>query len=416
MADGKQPFVRARTDRQAGRGGRRRPGGALLRPSPRHARPRRRRSSTPRPKIGGLNEYGIAAYKTPGGFAQAEVDFILSIGGIAVEAGKALGRDFTLDELRQDFDAVFLGMGLGGVNALELAGEDVPGVGDAVGYIAELRQAADLSTLPVGRRVVVIGGGMTAIDIAVQSRRLGAEDVTMVYRRGPERMGASQYERELAQTDGVRIKLNARPARLVAEDGQRDGDRVRIHHRARTGELAGTGETFALAADMVFKAIGQNFLPRRSTAPRRRSSWKAAASRSTPKRRTALAGVWAGGDCVAGGEDLTVAAVEDGKIAAESIHRALMHRPARRGRAARRPNRQEDPAMARPADLPNSSASSRPTRSGWPRRRRPTRNTTSSAPSRRAGAAWCGRRWARTRRSSTSTARATARSMPATAG
>jgi len=155
-----------------------------------------------KPKIGGLNEYGIAAYKTPGGFAQAEVDFILSIGGISIEAGKALGRDFTLDELRQDFDAVFLGMGLGGVNALEIADEDVPGVGDAVAYIAGLRQASDLSTLPVGRRVVVVGGGMTAIDIASQSKRLGAEDVTLVYRRGPDRMGASQYERSLLRPTG----------------------------------------------------------------------------------------------------------------------------------------------------------------------------------------------------------------------
>ncbi|MCR4282237.1 MAG: FAD-dependent oxidoreductase, partial [Bauldia sp.] len=153
-----------------------------------------------RPKPGGLNEYGIAAYKTPGGFAEAEVDFVLSIGGIAIETGKALGREVTLAALRQDFDAVFLAVGLGGVNALGLPDEDTAGVEDAVRYIAELRQASDLSALPVGRRVVVVGGGMTAIDIASQSKRLGAEDVTIVYRRGPEKMGASEYERELAQT------------------------------------------------------------------------------------------------------------------------------------------------------------------------------------------------------------------------
>jgi glutamate synthase (NADPH/NADH) small chain len=127
-----------------------------------------------RPKIGGLNEYGIAAYKTPGDFAQSEVDYILSIGGITVETGKALGRDFTIADLKRDFDAVFIGIGLAGVNALGIADEDVGGVEDAVAYIAELRQANDLAALPVGRRVVVVGGGMTAIDIASQSKRLGA--------------------------------------------------------------------------------------------------------------------------------------------------------------------------------------------------------------------------------------------------
>ena len=140
-----------------------------------------------RPKAGGLNEYGIAAYKAPDGFAKAEVDFILSIGGITVETGKALGRELSLAQLRRDYAAVFLAIGLGGVNALDLPEEESPGVEDAVDYIAGLRQASDLSKLPVGRRVVVVGGGMTAIDIASQSKRLGAEDVTIVYRRAPRR-------------------------------------------------------------------------------------------------------------------------------------------------------------------------------------------------------------------------------------
>ena len=167
-----------------------------------------------KPKLGGLNEYGIAAYKTVNAFAGAEVDFVLSIGGITVEAGKALGRDFTLAGLRAGYDAVFIGLGLAGVNALGLAEESLDGVADAVAYIADLRQASDLARLPVGRKVVVVGGGMTAIDIASQSRRLGAEDVTIVYRRGASRMGASEFERELAQIDGVKIKVNAVPKRL----------------------------------------------------------------------------------------------------------------------------------------------------------------------------------------------------------
>jgi dihydropyrimidine dehydrogenase (NAD+) subunit PreT len=274
-----------------------------------------------RDKIGGLNEHGIAAYKVPDGFAADEVGFILSIGGISVETGKALGRDIALASLRQAFDAVFLGLGLAGVNALGLADEDADGVAAAVDYIAGLRQAADLAALPVGRRVVVVGGGMTAIDIASQSKRLGAEDVTIVYRRGPDRMGASDYERELAQTDGVRIKFNAMPRRLIAEGGRIVG--VELEHTAeRGGRLVGTGETFTLDADMVFKAIGQSFVP----LPLAGTAINLEGGRIVvdDERRTSLRDVWAGGDCVAGGEDLTVVAVEDGKIAAESIHRRLV--------------------------------------------------------------------------------------------
>ena len=281
-----------------------------------------------KPKLGGLNEYGIAAYKTVNDFAAAEVDFILSIGGILVEPHMALGRDFTLSDLRRKYDAVFVGLGLAGVNALGLTEEALDGVADAVAYIADLRQASDLGTLPVGRKVVVLGGGMTAIDIASQSRRLGAEDVTIVYRRGAAKMGASEYERELAQTDGVKIKLNATPRGLIAANGHVTG--IEFEYTSETsGKLTGTGETFVLEADMVFKAIGQQFVPAVLNA----SSEVIGSSevimldagriKVDAERRTSLPGVWAGGDCVAGGKDLTVAAVEDGKVAAESIHRAL---------------------------------------------------------------------------------------------
>ncbi len=166
-----------------------------------------------RDKAGGLNEFGIAAYKSTDDFAAREVEFVLSIGGIKVETGKRLGRDFTLAELMSDYDAVFLGMGLGGVNDLDFD-EEPDGVEDAVDYIAELRQADDLAALPVGRRVVVIGGGMTAIDIASQTKRLGAEEVTIVYRRAQSRMNASAYEQHIAQTDGVgTLVASSRPLR-----------------------------------------------------------------------------------------------------------------------------------------------------------------------------------------------------------
>jgi glutamate synthase (NADPH/NADH) small chain len=274
-------------------------------------------------KLGGLNEYGVAAYKVANDFAQREVEFILSLGGIEARCGKVLGRDVTLTQLRKDFDAVFLGMGLAGVNALQAEGEEMQGVEDAVAYIARLRQAPDKSKLPVGRRIVVIGGGNTAIDIAVQSKRLGAEDVTTVYRRGPEQMSATAHEQEFAQTNGVKIKHWAKPTRLLGEGG-----RVRAaefeYTRLEGGKLVGTGERFALAADTVFKAIGQTFLPdplvNGAAQPLDLRNGRIAVNAD---RQTSLPGVFAGGDCVTGGQDLTVQAVQDGKLAAHAIDRFL---------------------------------------------------------------------------------------------
>ena len=276
-----------------------------------------------RPKAGGLNEYGIAAYKVPDDFAQTEVAFIMSIGGIKIEFGKALGRDISLSNLRRDFDAVFLGMGLAGVNALALEGEDMSGVMDAVAYIERLRQAADKSVLEIGRRVVVIGGGNTAIDIAVQAKRLGAEDVTIVYRRGPDHMGATWHEQELAQTNGVTIKHWAQPLRLVTHRGRLKEVEFEYTQLDEQGRLMSTGDRFTLLADMLFKAIGQSFVP----SPLGNGAAEAlelAGNRIqvNADRKTSLSNVWAGGDCVPG-EDLTVSAIQDGKLAAESIDRNL---------------------------------------------------------------------------------------------
>ena len=274
-----------------------------------------------RPKSAGLNEYGIAAYKTPDDFAAHEAAFILSVGGIDVKHGVALGRDIGLDALRKEFDAVFLGVGLGGTNKLGLAGDgELANVIDAVEYIAELRQASDLAKLPVGRRVVVIGGGMTAVDAAVQSKRLGAETVTIAYRRGIEDMKASGYERELAQTNGVSIRPFARPIALEGHGGVVSGvlfERTRIE----SGALVGAGGAFRIEADVVFTAIGQTGTPAifGGEAPVLKDG-KLVVDKA---RRTSLKGVWAGGDCVAGGLDLTVSAVEDGKQAARSIDAAL---------------------------------------------------------------------------------------------
>ena len=274
-----------------------------------------------REKGGGLNEYGIAAYKTVDDFAQAELDFVLGIGGITVEHGKALGRDVTVDSLAGEYDAVFLGLGLAAVNDLGLDGDDAEGCIDAVDYIAKLRQSDDLSSLAVGRRIVVIGGGMTAIDIAGQTKLLGAGEVTICYRRGPEQMAASAYEQEVAQVHGVTIRHWLQP-KALHHDAAGAVNAITLEYTALSGsKLAGTGETIRLAADQVFKAIGQAF----DDHPLAGSgiALEKGRIRADFNGRTSRAKVWAGGDCVAGGKDLTVSSVEAGRDAAEDMHKAL---------------------------------------------------------------------------------------------
>jgi dihydropyrimidine dehydrogenase (NAD+) subunit PreT len=271
-----------------------------------------------RAKSGGLNEFGIASYKSTNDFAQKEVEYILGIGSITVVNGKALGQGLNLGDLQRDYDAVFLGIGLQGVNALGARNDDASGVEDAIDYIAELRQAKDLSALPVGRRVVVIGGGMTAVDVAVQSKLLGAEDVTILYRRGAEQMKASEYEQHLAQTRGVRIKHWVSPKEVLVENSKTIGLRCE-YTREVSGRLSGTGETFDIPADMIFKAIGQSYVDVLGG----RLELEGGRIKVDALKRTSVAGIWAGGDCVAGGKDLTVASVDDGRRAAESIHQFL---------------------------------------------------------------------------------------------
>ncbi|HMO08223.1 MAG TPA: NAD(P)-dependent oxidoreductase, partial [Paracoccaceae bacterium] len=269
-----------------------------------------------RPRPGGLNEYGIAAYKTTGGFAQAEVEWLLAIGGITIRHDQRLGDNLTLDGLLASHDAVFLGVGLGAVNALRAPGEDRANVTDAVEFIAGLRQAADKGSVAVGRDVVVIGGGMTAVDAAVQSKLLGAENVTIVYRRGREKMSASGYEQDHAAQAGVKIVTHAMP---LAVHGNGAVEEVEFAYSVEGPDgLMPSGETFRLRADQVFRAIGQRLsgLPGGLVI----EGGKIAV---TGPGRTALPRVWAGGDCTGGGEDLTVTAVAEGRDAAEDIHRAL---------------------------------------------------------------------------------------------
>jgi glutamate synthase (NADPH/NADH) small chain len=185
------------------------------------------------------------------------------------------------------------------VNALGLAGADLDGVQNAVDFIEGLRQT-DKAQVAIGRDVVVIGGGMTAVDAAVQSRLLGAQNVTMVYRGPREKMSASAYEQEHATSAGVRIVYNAAPKAIHG-----------------TGHVTGVeftyagGDAFTVPADQVFLAIGQTL----SGAP---------SLLEGKKLKTNAGKVWAGGDCAAGGQDLTVTAVAEGRDAATAIHAKLM--------------------------------------------------------------------------------------------
>lgn len=275
------------------------------------------------PKSGGLNEYGIAQYKMLNDFAQKEVEFVLQIGGIEMHYNAPMGNTLTLDQLREQHDAVFLGIGMGDVNRLGVDGEELPGVEDAVAYIRKLRQTDNMSELPVADRIVVVGAGMTAVDIAVQSRKLGAEEVYIAYRRDRASMGASEHEQELALQNGVRFILNAQPESIDGDDNGVTAINFKRTKKDSNGNLTTTEEVVTVPCDVVFKAIGQKTTP----VPMEGSNESPAMDKRgkiivNEEYETSLPGVFAGGDCTEG-RDLTVEAVDQGNKAALAIHQHL---------------------------------------------------------------------------------------------
>ena len=274
-----------------------------------------------REKAGGLNEYGIAKYKLTGDFAQKEVAFLMAIGGIEVRHGFKLGENLTLQQLHTQYDAVFLSPGLNACRQLGLTGEDAPGLMAATDYIAALRQAGDLSALPVPKRAIVIGAGNTAIDMAVQIKRMGAEDVTLVYRRGFESMSATHHEQDIAKANYVRMRTWAAPLEVLLDEAGRVRGMRFEETRMQDGRLIGTGAFIEIAADAVFKAIGQSIEPAGLSDPMAQQLTRSGDKLHVDTQfRTALPGVYAGGDCVSPGQDLTVEAVQHGKLAAHAIH------------------------------------------------------------------------------------------------
>lgn len=270
-------------------------------------------------KGGGLMTYGIAAYKVTPQFCEDEVNYILGIGGIEVKYNQELGENISLEELQKNYDAVYLAIGVGLANKLNIPGEDLEGVEDAIEFIYHLRDKG-FSSIKVGDKVAVIGMGMTAIDAATQAKRLGANEVTMVYRRTEAEKNCTQHELDIARLDGCATLWLAAPKEIVGENGKVKAlicDVMKLGEPDAKGKPApiATGETITLDVDMVIKATGQNpFQALVSGYGINNTKGKVNINQSA----TNVSKVFAGGDCVNGGKEV-VDAVQAGKDGAASI-------------------------------------------------------------------------------------------------
>ncbi|MGI8636479.1 MAG: FAD-dependent oxidoreductase, partial [Segetibacter sp.] len=271
-------------------------------------------------KGGGLMTYGIAAYKVTPGFCEDEVEYILSIGGIEVKYNQELGKNVTLKELIQDYDAVYLGIGVGLTRNLSIKGVELEGVVDAIDFIYHLRDKGH-SHVPVGDKVAVIGLGMTAIDAATQAKRLGASEVTIVYRRTHAEMPCTQHEMDIALLDGVQFEWLAAPKEVAGKKGKINGlvcSRMKLGEPDASGRRSPveTKETFTLNVDMVIKATGQTpFTKLVEENDLENKSGKLVVSKDG---RTNVPKVFAGGDAVNGGKEV-VDGVQAGKDGAKGI-------------------------------------------------------------------------------------------------
>lgn len=271
-------------------------------------------------KGGGLMTYGIAAYKVTPQFCENEVNYILSIGGIEVKYSQELGKNISLSDLQKNYDAVYLGLGVGVARQLDIPGEDLQGVEDAISFIYEIR-SKKYGQVPVGDKVAVIGMGMTAIDAATQAKRLGAKEVTMLYRRTESEMPCTKHELDIAMLDGCEIIWLAAPKEVKGVDGKvtelvctkmKLGEPDASNRRSPVD----TGETFSLQVDMVIKAAGQvPFEELISSSGLTNKNGKIIIDAACA---TNIKGVFAGGDAVNGGKEV-VDAVQAGKEGAKAI-------------------------------------------------------------------------------------------------
>ncbi len=274
---------------------------------------------------GGLSTYGIIGLREPVEVALEEVAMIQKL-GVNVETSKELGTDFTLADLNANFGAVFLSVGLGVTTTLGIPGEGH--IIDGLEYIE--RSKLDANNLVVGRNVVVIGAGNTAIDCATIAKRLGAGQVTMVYRRSEKEMTAYAHEYDFIKREGVRFSFLTQPVRVQVENGRVKAlECVRMSlgpadASGRPSPQPVAGSEFLLTADQIVKATGQE---KPSIASVLKLKTERGFIQVDANFETSLPGVYAGGDCIrARGAASTVMAVQDGKLAARSIHERLVDR------------------------------------------------------------------------------------------
>ena len=274
---------------------------------------------------GGLMTYGIAAYKVTPQFCEDEVNYIISIGGINIKYEMELGRNIELAELQKKYDAVYLGFGVGLARHLEIPGENLEGVVDALSFIYDIRNNG-YSKVPVGDKVAVIGMGMTAIDAATQAKRLGAKEVTMLYRRTQEEMPCTETELNIAKLDGCKITWLAAPKEVLGAEGKVAALKCEV---MKLGEPdaggrrspVSTGEEFIIDVDMVIKAAGQ--MPFEQLVNHNQIENKNGKLVVKNNTATNITGVFAGGDCVNGGKEV-VDAVQAGKDGAAAILKYIM--------------------------------------------------------------------------------------------
>jgi glutamate synthase (NADPH/NADH) small chain len=275
-------------------------------------------------KGGGLMTYGIAAYKVTPQFCEDEVRYITSIGGIDIKYDHELGRDVSLIDLQKEYDAVYLGLGVGVARQLEIPGEEMEGVADAISFIYDIRDKG-YPAVPVGDKVAVIGMGMTAIDAATQAKRLGAKEVTLVYRRTEAEKPCTDVELNIAKMDGCEIIWLAAPKEVIGSNGkvsQLVCSVMKLGEPDNSGRRSpvDTGETFALEVDMVIKAAGQ--VPFGDLIGKELINNKNGKILIDNSCATNIKGVFAGGDCVNGGKEV-VDAVQAGKDGAAAILKYL---------------------------------------------------------------------------------------------
>lgn len=276
-------------------------------------------------KGGGLMTYGIAAYKVTPEFCEDEVNYITSIGGISIKYNHELGKNINIEELQRNYDAVFLAFGVGMARQLDIPGENLFGVTDAIKFIYDLRDN-DFSTIAVGDKVAVIGMGMTAIDAATQAKRLGASEVHLVYRRTQEEMPCTEKELNIAKLDGCNIIWLAAPKEIIGNNGkvsQLVCDVMKLGEPDASGRRSPvvTGKTFTLDVDMVIKAAGQ--MPFSNMVSEENLENNKGKVTVQGKSKTSLSNVFAGGDCVNGGREV-VDAVQAGKDGAAAILKTII--------------------------------------------------------------------------------------------